>query len=95
MPATAVWLRRDLRLYDNPAIRHAADEAGQAVLLCIHAPREEHHLDPEGLNKIRCRCWRKLLERLVTDSSWSHFLSMAAFPVLFVFGVVAVEPMHF
>ncbi|MXZ79776.1 MAG: deoxyribodipyrimidine photo-lyase [Gammaproteobacteria bacterium] len=40
--ATAVvWLRRDFRLTDNPAIRHAVAHADQMVLLYIHAPHEE------------------------------------------------------
>jgi len=41
MGASLVWLRRDLRLADQPAL-HAATERGQPVLpVYIHAPEEE------------------------------------------------------
>lgn len=39
--ANIVWLRRDLRLHDNPAL-HAAAETGEPTLVVyIHAPHEE------------------------------------------------------
>jgi deoxyribodipyrimidine photo-lyase len=36
-----VWLRRDLRLRDNPALRHACDHADKVFLVYIHSPEEE------------------------------------------------------
>jgi len=35
------WLRRDLRLSDNAALRHACEHAERVVLAYIHAPDEE------------------------------------------------------
>jgi len=46
MTVNVVWLRRDFRLCDNPAIRHAVDHSDQVVLLYIHAPHEEHPWQP-------------------------------------------------
>jgi deoxyribodipyrimidine photo-lyase len=41
-PHTALlWLRRDLRLADNPALVHALANAEQVVAVYIHAPQEE------------------------------------------------------
>ncbi|MGD9841843.1 MAG: deoxyribodipyrimidine photo-lyase [Steroidobacteraceae bacterium] len=36
-----LWLRRDLRLADNPALLHALAEAQQVIPIFIHAPDEE------------------------------------------------------
>jgi deoxyribodipyrimidine photo-lyase len=36
-----LWLRRDLRLADNPALIHALAEAQQVIPIFIHAPDEE------------------------------------------------------
>ncbi|MGC3982017.1 MAG: deoxyribodipyrimidine photo-lyase [Steroidobacteraceae bacterium] len=36
-----LWVRRDLRLADNPALRHALSEAQQVIPVYIHAPEEE------------------------------------------------------
>jgi deoxyribodipyrimidine photo-lyase len=38
---TVVWLRRDLRLADNPALASACATADRVVLLYVHAPDEE------------------------------------------------------
>jgi len=35
------WLRRDLRLSDNPALRYACEHAEQVVFAYLHAPDEE------------------------------------------------------
>lgn len=46
MGASLVWLRRDLRLADQPAL-HAAVERGQPVIpVYIHAPEEEAPWQP-------------------------------------------------
>jgi deoxyribodipyrimidine photo-lyase len=48
---TLVWLRRDLRLVDNPAL-DAAIAAGDAVLpLFVFAPEEEHRWAPGGASR--------------------------------------------
>ncbi len=48
MTVAIVWLRRDLRLFDNPAL-HAAIRAGHAPLLVyIHAPQEDAPWQPGG-----------------------------------------------
>jgi deoxyribodipyrimidine photo-lyase len=36
-----VWFRRDLRLYDNPALVAALNSARTVILLYIWAPEEE------------------------------------------------------
>jgi deoxyribodipyrimidine photo-lyase len=41
-----VWLRRDLRLADNPALTHALEHAHQVVLLYLHALEEEAPWSP-------------------------------------------------
>ncbi len=46
MTKTVVWLRRDFRLRDNPAIRYAIDHSDQVILLYIHAPHEEQPWQP-------------------------------------------------
>ena len=49
--STLVWLRRDLRLADNPAL-DAAVAAGDAVVpLFIFAPQEERHWQPGGASR--------------------------------------------
>ena len=42
MKIALVWLRRDLRLADNPALDYGLSCAEKVVLLYIHAPHEEH-----------------------------------------------------
>jgi len=39
--ATVVWLRRDLRLSDNPALAAAVARGGPVVVAWVHAPGEE------------------------------------------------------
>ncbi len=46
MKKTVVWLRRDFRLSDNPAISHALEQSDQVILFYIHAPHEEHPWQP-------------------------------------------------
>ncbi|RLK46297.1 deoxyribodipyrimidine photo-lyase [Alkalispirillum mobile] len=46
MPTTLVWLRRDLRLADNPALYHAARRGGPVVAVYIHAPEETPQYRP-------------------------------------------------
>lgn len=41
-----VWLRRDLRLADNPALRYAAEHAARVLPVFIHAPDEEAPWQP-------------------------------------------------
>jgi deoxyribodipyrimidine photo-lyase len=49
-PTTLVWLRRDLRLADNLALREAA-LAGAVVPVYIHAPDEEAPWQPGGASR--------------------------------------------
>jgi len=39
--AAIVWLRRDFRLADHPALRYACEHAASIVLAYIHAPEED------------------------------------------------------
>jgi len=48
---TIVWLRRDLRLADNPALQAALEEGGALVPLYIHAPDEEAPWAPGAASK--------------------------------------------
>lgn len=41
MSTCIVWLRRDLRLTDNPALAHAAAHHDRAAVVYIHAPDED------------------------------------------------------
>jgi len=52
MPDTAlVWLRRDLRLTDNPALHHALESCERVVPVYIHAPDEEAPWQPGGASR--------------------------------------------
>ena len=46
MTDAIVWLRRDLRLADNPALDAAAANADKVTLVYIHAPQEEAPWEP-------------------------------------------------
>jgi deoxyribodipyrimidine photo-lyase len=46
-----VWLRRDLRLADNPALQAALEEGGALVPLYIHAPEEEAPWEPGAASR--------------------------------------------
>jgi deoxyribodipyrimidine photo-lyase len=46
-----VWLRRDLRLADNPALARAAELAERVVPVYIHAPHEEAPWQPGGASR--------------------------------------------
>ncbi len=52
MKKAIVWFRRDLRLSDNPALRHAVDEFEQVLLVYVHAPQEEGDWSPGAAS-----CW--------------------------------------
>lgn len=43
---TIVWFRRDFRLDDNPALRHAIDRDDKIVPVYIHSPHEEAPWEP-------------------------------------------------
>ena len=51
MRKAIVWMRRDLRLGDNPALRHAVDEYDQVLLVYIHAPDEEGDWAPGAASR--------------------------------------------
>lgn len=52
MPTTAlVWLRRDLRLTDQPALHHAAQQYDRIVPVYIHAPEEEAPWQPGAASR--------------------------------------------
>ena len=51
-PDTAiVWLRRDLRLADQPALRHAADHHARVVPVYVHAPDEDRDWAPGAASR--------------------------------------------
>ncbi|MEW6719047.1 MAG: deoxyribodipyrimidine photo-lyase, partial [Thermodesulfobacteriota bacterium] len=51
-PATVVWLRRDLRLSDNPALAAAVARGGPVVAVWVHAPEEEGESAPGGAARV-------------------------------------------
>jgi deoxyribodipyrimidine photo-lyase len=51
-PATVVWLRRDLRLSDNPALDAAVARGGPVVLAWVHAPEEEVESAPGAASRV-------------------------------------------
>ena len=46
-----VWLRRDLRLTDHPALHHAAQHHAQVLPVYVHAPDEEAPWVPGGASR--------------------------------------------
>ena len=46
-----VWLRRDLRLADNPALQAALDQGGAVLPVYIHAPEEEAPWQPGAASR--------------------------------------------
>lgn len=46
-----VWLRRDLRLHDNPAFTRACRDAGSVVPVYIYAPEEEEPWPPGAASR--------------------------------------------
>jgi deoxyribodipyrimidine photo-lyase len=55
-----LWLRRDLRLTDNPALRHALAHADQVIPVFIHAPDEKRPGDPARQAAGGCiTAWRR------------------------------------
>jgi deoxyribodipyrimidine photo-lyase len=46
-----VWFRRDLRLADNPALRHAIEHAERVVCVYIHSPEEEGRWGAGGASR--------------------------------------------
>jgi len=46
-----VWLRRDLRLGDNPALCRACSEADRVIPVYIHAPEEEAPWEPGAASR--------------------------------------------
>jgi deoxyribodipyrimidine photo-lyase len=49
--AAIVWLRRDFRLADHPALRYACEHADSVVLAYIHAPEEEAPWQPGAASR--------------------------------------------
>jgi deoxyribodipyrimidine photo-lyase len=49
--AAIVWLRRDLRLADNPALDAATRSGGRIIPVYIHAPAEEHPWEPGAASR--------------------------------------------
>ena len=51
MSTAIVWFRRDLRLADNPALRHALDHHDRVLPVYVHAPEEEGAWAPGGASR--------------------------------------------
>jgi len=49
-----VWLRRDLRLADNPALHHAIHNSDRVIPVYIHAPDEERPWQPGAASNWWC-----------------------------------------
>ncbi|MCP5153216.1 MAG: deoxyribodipyrimidine photo-lyase [Ectothiorhodospiraceae bacterium] len=49
---TIVWLRRDLRLADNPALAAAARRGGAVLPVYVHAPEEEAPWQPGAASRV-------------------------------------------
>jgi deoxyribodipyrimidine photo-lyase len=48
---TLVWLRRDLRLADNPALQAACERSGNVLAVYVHAPDEEQPWAPGAASR--------------------------------------------
>jgi len=46
-----VWMRRDLRLIDNPALSYATSHAKSVIVIYIHAPKEDGNWEIGGASK--------------------------------------------
>jgi len=46
-----VWFRRDLRLTDNPALRHAFEHAERVVPVFVYSPDEEGSWGPGAASR--------------------------------------------
>lgn len=51
MTTAIVWLRRDLRIDDNPALNHALAESERVIPLYIHTPEEESPWQPGAASR--------------------------------------------
>ncbi len=51
MATAIVWFRRDLRLADNPALRHALDAAERVVPVYLYAPDDEAPWSPGAASR--------------------------------------------
>jgi len=51
MKTTILWLRRDLRLYDNAALNWACDNSSHVIPVYIHAAAEEQPWAPGGASR--------------------------------------------
>ena len=51
MNSCIVWFRRDLRLYDNPALDWACKHFEAIIPVYIHAPDEEQPWAPGGASR--------------------------------------------
>lgn len=51
MTTAIVWLRRDLRIDDSPALNHALAESERVIPLYIHAPEEESPWQPGAASR--------------------------------------------
>lgn len=64
MKTLILWLRRDLRLADNPALHYAVEHADTVIPVYIHAPEEESPWQAGAASD----CWlHHSLARLSTD----------------------------
>lgn len=52
MPSAIVWLRRDLRLDDNPALFAAIDSGYVPIPVFVHAPQEESNWAPGAASRV-------------------------------------------
>ena len=51
MANALVWLRRDLRLHDNPALAQAVSDGYAPVLVYVHAPQEQGDWAPGAASR--------------------------------------------
>ncbi|MGQ0798768.1 MAG: cryptochrome/photolyase family protein [Pseudomarimonas sp.] len=83
MANAIVWLRRDLRLADQPALNAAIERGFVPVPVYIHAPAEEHPWQPGGASHAWLdRSLRALADDLCTRGSKLTIRAGASLPCL-------------
>ncbi|MGI8560434.1 MAG: cryptochrome/photolyase family protein, partial [Luteimonas sp.] len=83
MPNALIWLRNDLRLADNPAVRAAMDTGYAPIFVHIHSPDEEGDWAPGAASDAwRHRSLQALGESLQARGSRLRLFSGPSLPTL-------------
>ena len=85
MANALVWLRRDLRLHDNPALAQAIADGFAPVLVYVHAPQEQGDWAPGAASRTWLHHSLTALQHDIAEIGGR--LIIAAFNPLSIWGV--------